>query len=69
MSKGQGWSDDTAGPGGLASLVVAELGLGSMNYLRIQTSFYAAWSRMMLDPRWAQIANAEDAKTLMEEYL
>ena len=70
MSRGgTGWSDPAAGPGGLAALIVAELGLPASYYVVVRGSLWAAMARMKLDPRWAKIENPEDAATLVREYL
>jgi hypothetical protein len=68
-STGDGWSDETAGPGGLAALCVAELHLGTQVYLTIRESFWMAWTRMMADPEWHNIRSPEDAKAMTEKYL
>jgi hypothetical protein len=57
------------GPGGLAALVVATLGLPSTYYVEIRASLWQAMARMYLDPRWAEIKTPEDAKALVREYL
>ena len=69
MREGMGWSDDTAGPGSLSALIVAQLGLPASYYVTIRTSLWNAMYRMKADPRWAEIKCPDDAAKLVREYL
>ena len=69
MREGMGWSDDSAGPGSLSALIVAQLGLPATYYVAVRNSLWAAMSRMKADPRWAAIKTPEDAAQLVREYL